>query len=583
MSDQENISDSEHSSESEVTEVEPKMPARLPTPFEYYCVPPLTLSELMMYQLSWSLRRTPDWQNQVADPETRAKWREEAVATAQEKIFDVDMIDYVLAELDGYARIADNETGIERACFDGIWYSDRIMSPELVQRLENEVRVLEDIPEAKKDWLPGSAERQVLALVDHSLYCVVYGRTHAYLPNEPRISDNFLPALPPWIDTIENSWVSQQFCWLPSDLLVDDSGSVKLLSPYINNLHPERHQSLYRVIEEVIAGLVPLWEHVLGDVNCEGKTFPWDKSGRLQPVSCIWGPDGEPYPDEFPPDEDEDEFLEKFLDAVPKHLPRANEYTGQLEKRFKSVPLRGRTIQCIVHLTNIQLTPESPIIGNGDWEIAGMANERIIACATYCYAQENIASSSIDFRVATDEPDAHNEWDSDCMQTLYGIDADDPCVQKIGFVSSNAGRALAWPNIFQHRVSRCKLADPSKPGHRKLLNIFLVDPTAERVVSATDVPPQQADWAAEALAETFDSAPFCNSSDPDEDNAQTHKLPFIPQELRDLVKECVDSTESMMTVEDAKEQRLKLMEERRAFGASHTERIFAVPFNISEH
>ena len=35
---------------------------------------------------------------------------------------------------------------------------------------------------------------------------------------------------------------------------------------------------------------------------------------------------------------------------------------------------------------------------------------------------------------------------------------------------------LAFPNVVQHRVSPFRLADPTRPGHRKLLALFLVDP-----------------------------------------------------------------------------------------------------------
>jgi hypothetical protein len=78
-----------------------------------------------------------------------------------------------------------------------------------------------------------------------------------------------------------------------------------------------------------------------------------------------------------------------------------------------------------------------------------------------------------------------------------------------GRQTTKAGRALAWPNLFQHRVSPFKLADPSNPGHPKILAIFLVNPTQDRVVSATDVPPQQAAWDA---ATAFEEAYACKGA-----------------------------------------------------------------------
>jgi hypothetical protein len=54
-----------------------------------------------------------------------------------------------------------------------------------------------------------------------------------------------------------------------------------------------------------------------------------------------------------------------------------------------------------------------------------------------------------------------------------------------------------------------KLAEPSNPGHPKILAIFLVNPTQDRVVSATDVPPQQAAWDA---ATAFEEAYACKGA-----------------------------------------------------------------------
>jgi hypothetical protein len=54
-----------------------------------------------------------------------------------------------------------------------------------------------------------------------------------------------------------------------------------------------------------------------------------------------------------------------------------------------------------------------------------------------------------------------------------------------------------------------KLADPANQGYRKILAIFLVNPTQDRVVSATDVPSQQAAWDA---ATAFEEAYACKGA-----------------------------------------------------------------------
>lgn len=51
---------------------------------------------------------------------------------------------------------------------------------------------------------------------------------------------------------------------------------------------------------------------------------------------------------------------------------------------------------------------------------------------------------------------------------------------------------------MQHRVRPFSLADPTKPGHRKILAIFLVDPHI-RILSTANVPPQRRDWWTEEV------------------------------------------------------------------------------------
>jgi hypothetical protein len=131
---------------------------------------------------------------------------------------------------------------------------------------------------------------------------------------------------------------------------------------------------------------------------------------------------------------------------------------------------------------------------------------------------------------------------------------------------TKAGRALAWPNLFQHCVSPFELADPSKPGHRKILAIFLVDPTQDPIVSATDIPPQQADWAAAAFEEAC--------------QGPASVLGALPQELRDLVKD--QFPETVMTRKEAEAYRLKLMKERTTSVKNH-ERDYVQRFNMCEH
>ena len=126
---------------------------------------------------------------------------------------------------------------------------------------------------------------------------------------------------------------------------------------------------------------------------------------------------------------------------------------------------------------------------------------------------------------------------------MYNIKQDASAIQTLGEVLTRQGRLLAFPNVHQHRVSSFKLKDPSKPGHRKILALFLVDPYI-RTISTANVPPQQQEWWAE---QTYEAS---------------EKMRSLPTEVFQGI---VDSMEDCpYSLSKAKEYREKLMEERRA-------------------
>ncbi|KAJ7121240.1 hypothetical protein C8R43DRAFT_1033512 [Mycena crocata] len=539
---------------------------------------PRTLAELRMYALSWAIRSKPEWQRKMNDPMIFEKWRKEALDQQEslplEEKMTSNMVNYVLTELAAYARLSDPETGIESGPFDAIWYSDRLISGEVSDRLRTAVAELEDIPDDLKDWHPGS-NGQVLDLVHPSLFCIVYGRT----TESPGLTH---------VESLERedseryaqNARSYDFSWLPSDFSVDATdGSVKLISPYINNLHPAKHSSLYRLIESIISSFVPLFENVLSQVNGTEKDLYRDitpGSGRIVPQRLFgtwagynWKFAGVAVPCIFtPPSYDMTKVeYKKWKKERKKVLPEAyQEYAGELEKTIAPYSLRGKTIQCIIKLANIHLTPENPEYKGGSWHVEGMLNEQIVASGIYYYDEENISESRLAFRVTTGPPVYHKQDDDLCMDILYGLKRNSHCCQDLGSMVTSAGRALAWPNIYQHRVSPFHLVDTTEPGHRKILAIFLVDPSIEPIPSATNVAPQQAEWAVEALEEA--------RNDPETVFSR------LPPELSNVIYSKLPST--FMTRDEAEVYRLKLMKERTQFVKVH-DRELAHTFNMCEH
>jgi len=105
------------------------------------------------------------------------------------------------------------------------------------------------------------------------------------------------------------------------------------------------------------------------------------------------------------------------------------------------------------------------------------------------------------------------------------------------------------------------LADPSKPGHRKILALFLVDPNI-RVISTANVPCQRKDWWAGHIKHI------------------TKAVSKLPLELQDNIYKEVDFP---FTFEEAKELRLELMDERRVYVAGIDEAFKQNEFSLCEH
>ena len=193
-----------------------------------------------------------------------------------------------------------------------------------------------------------------------------------------------------------------------------------------------------------------------------------------------------------------------------------------------------------------------------------LQNEHICATALYYYDSANITDSRLSFRQQsqslTDEisyDQDHHDW----LPEVFGCEQDESTVQYVGDVTTKEGRLITFPNIFQHRVLPFQLLDKMKPGHRKILALFLVDPHI-RIISSANVPCQQREWWAQ---EVRGQGPF-----------QT-----LPVELQNEIISNV--AEFPISIEEAKELRLELMEERKVFVRRHDQEFMSETFSLCEH
>ena len=129
----------------------------------------------------------------------------------------------------------------------------------------------------------------------------------------------------------------------------------------------------------------------------------------------------------------------------------------------------------------------------------------------------------------------------------------------------------------QHRVSPFQLIDPTKPGHRRFIALWLVDPT-KRIISTANVPPQQMEWYVDSLLGSNDKTrqEALSKLPPELINLLAEKgfasVPAareaqLPEELMDCVRKYFeDGKHSLpMSSKEANEHRKKLMQERGAF------------------
>ncbi|KAA8893383.1 hypothetical protein FN846DRAFT_788030 [Sphaerosporella brunnea] len=560
------------------------------------------LRELAMLKLMNRITDKPGWEKKVFDDTIADKWKREALATPGVDIVP-SMADWCIDELRHHAA-EFSRTGYSVALCGDVVKSDSAVPQQLREKLVAAAARLENVPPHKKDWHPGS-DGMVLDLVHPSLFPLVYGRSRilpdrilgldeclrhagegAVLPVPPETELEEDTELDEDTDSEDETYwprsgrapavYSPKFQWLPCDVeFVGEKREAKIVS-YINNLHPAHNKDLYGVIEKLIDCAIPLWNKTLNY-----QKFDIDERNRIPYREVVY----EPIPADDPrtpqrmPGEEEGEFydrLEEWKDSIrnivkPEPVGTFQQWRNKNDAKrdWERVDLREdyahRGLQVIVKLANIHLTTEKPKYEGGTWHVEGMTNEHICASALYYYDSENITESLLAFRARVAPPSAddidyeqeHHEW----LKEVFGCGNEEAAVQEIGDVVALPGRLVTFPNFLQHRVKPFQLADPTRPGHRKIVALFLVDPHL-RVISTSNVPPQQHDWWAQEVA-------------------REQRLNGLPLAVRHEV--AAFANEFPMGLEEAKSLREELMEERKVFVVEHGEVFEGETFSLCEH
>ncbi|KAI5781596.1 hypothetical protein EDC01DRAFT_619521 [Geopyxis carbonaria] len=415
--------------------------------------------------------------------------------------------------------------------------SDRAVSHRLQHELQAAVAALQADQAPAPDWQPGS-QRSVLNLVDPSLYPLVYGRSRvladgrklgigeecvqaagagcvAPAPRRPASEGQGIG------DEISGGY-SWKFQWLPCEVRFHE-GQARIES-YINNLHPQRYRPLYRLIEELIDAAIPMWNITL-------PARGWDRDVHNSDDATIL-------------------YREKHFDKDPA----AAEASIRARFASRTTDLRREfdRLQVVVRITSTVLNPANNTGQDQDqdqdeeggqdqdeqggqegrefiykhrqdagWSVAGWMvslprpvpadtprdgqNEHICASANYYLSDENVTTGELNFshegllnrRLVCMKPSLYyyewgmEEW-SDGGQTLA------PAL-------SVPGRLVTFPNNMRHYAGPFQLCDKTRPGHRTVVQLHLVDPTRP-VLSTANVPPQQRDWWAPPARDACEAA-----------------------------------------------------------------------------
>ncbi|EGF80103.1 hypothetical protein BATDEDRAFT_35065 [Batrachochytrium dendrobatidis JAM81] len=275
-------------------------------------------------------------------------------------------------------------------------------------------------------------------------------------------------------------FISRKFQWLPSEFRVEQDGSVTINS-YINNLNPIWHRDMYKCIAKIFKCFVPMFESLFRTIHPMFKYI--DIHNGIKGYK--------------PPNRSDRGGMESDTQVIrPVYVPTLPEHFQSNYESAKPVSLRGCNLQVIVKLTNIQLTPSKPKYDEGNWHNEGPRNESIVATGLYYYDVENITTPKLDFREAV------NRFDQRASGTywkdVYDINLESPRNQYIGSLEVPNGRCVVYPNRYQHKEQSFELADPTQPGHCKILTFFVVNPS-RRIVSTAHVAPQQPQWCNSSL------------------------------------------------------------------------------------
>ncbi|KAH9264714.1 hypothetical protein BASA83_011817 [Batrachochytrium salamandrivorans] len=323
----------------------------LPAALLGYVMPdPHTLVELRYLEFIGSLLAKSNWWEKIHDELISSRWRSEALAQdVSEAIIDL-AFDQLRSFCQHYIHKASHGSAIiSPGAVERTFVMDHGVPDSVYKSLIHGVAILEDVPDYKKDWHPGT-DNMVLDLIHPSLFCLVDGLT--YIPSLSLRSQAFSGIS--WESLQHNQSVaviptfgcssefSYRFQWLPN---------------------------LYKTIASVFECFVPMLENLTGTMRSNSEYIRIDDPSE-----------GYSYHNDYDYDDDLSVTIARSV-----HVPRMPKSFGGPDTLPLPISLRGRHLQVIVKLASIHLTPDKPRYNGGSWRIEGTTNESIVATCLYYY------------------------------------------------------------------------------------------------------------------------------------------------------------------------------------------------------
>ncbi|KAM5356788.1 hypothetical protein ACJ41O_003434 [Fusarium nematophilum] len=513
----------------------------------------LPMRKVAMMILMDNLTDKPNWSEKVFNEDIVLRWRNEAreqpenglfARVMQEKehktipkpisrIISEQTFDFCIAELRNKAKYFATSGLIPTLDSAGtsIVKSDSYIEKPLHHKLIQVFDALRADQRDNVDWHPRS-NNMVQDLVHPSLFIqeeiVGVGDALDHVGKGATVPKDEEPER-------DGVFWSTTYQWLPSNMAIRDDGTVKFTS-YVNNLNPISSQKSMKLSsvwkKGPVAGRVSSRFHEITEASDSDDSL-WapeldvakfkdldvhltnEELFELEDMACFekrnaqldWKAQHKRMDQGLPPlmpnVEDRHIARAKWEKVRVAKLPEPRDFEEidyapeeSLREKF-----RENELQVIIKMASIELTPERPKFPAGGWHLEGQMNEKICATAVYYVNSDNVTPSHLSFRTQTDSylnDRIHSDQDEfNWLERVYGTAlrgyGNSACVQNFGDVQTRHGRLLAFPSIYQHRVSSFRLEDPSKPGHRRFIALWLIDPH-RRIISTANVPPRQMDW-----------------------------------------------------------------------------------------